>query len=152
MSYSIFIISIKLYVFWNLYCIALICILENLLYRLSQALYIFWKPKILEQRLVGKITVPYPTRMGVLSPLRLQPQQHPPQLTQPPWQQQHSPRWGPLSTKCSIRYLSSGIDAVLWCCVQGNPLQIPLVMDTAASKQLHTGTYKLHPLKIVNFY
>ena len=29
------------------------------------------------------------------------------------------------------------------------PLQIPLLMDTAASKQLCTGTYKLHPPLIV---
>jgi len=29
--------------------------------------------------------------------------------------------------------------------LRGNTLQIPLVMDTAASKQLRTGTYKLHP-------
>ena len=29
---------------------------------------------------------------------------------------------------------------------QLNPLQIPLVMDNAASKQLGTGTYKLPPI------
>jgi len=32
--------------------------------------------------------------------------------------------------------------------LQGNPIQIPLVMDTAASIQYRTGPYKLHPLLI----
>ena len=33
--------------------------------------------------------------------------------------------------------------------LQLNPLQIPLVMDTSASKQLCTGIYKLNPPLIV---
>ena len=33
--------------------------------------------------------------------------------------------------------------------LQGNPIQIPLVMDTAAQIQYRTGPYKLHPLLIV---
>jgi len=32
--------------------------------------------------------------------------------------------------------------------LQINPLQIPQVTDKAALKQLHTGTFKLHPISI----
>ena len=34
--------------------------------------------------------------------------------------------------------------------LQLNPLQIPRIMDTATSKSLRTGPYKLHPPLIVN--
>ena len=44
--------------------------------------------------------------------------------------------------------------SITWSICRGltySPLQIPLVMDTAASKQFCTGTYKLHPPLIVTF-
>jgi len=45
--------------------------------------------------------------------------------------------------------VAASITRGIWRGLQGNPLQIPQVMDTAASKQLHTGTYKVKPPLVV---